>query len=35
MLIVSGNLGMDDTILIDVNDGKLTAEVKGQVIAAG
>ena len=34
-LILTGNVGREDTILIDVKDGKLTAEVKGQVIAAG
>ena len=32
-LILAGNVGREDTILIDAKDGKLTAEVKGQVVA--
>ena len=33
-LILAGNVGREDTILIDAKDGKLTAEVKGQIVAA-
>ena len=33
-LILAGNVGRQDTILIDAQDGKLTAEVKGQIVAA-
>ena len=33
-LILGGNVGREDTILIDVADGKLTASVKGQIRAA-
>ena len=33
-LILAGNVGREDTILIDVKDGRLTAEVKGQIMAA-
>ena len=32
-LILAGNVGREDTILIDAKDGKLTAEVKGQIVA--
>ena len=33
-LILAGNVGREDTILIDAKDGKLTAEVKGQIVTA-
>ena len=32
-LILAGNVGREDTIIIDASDGKLEARVKGQVIA--
>ena len=32
-LILAGNVGRGDTILIDVTDGKLQATVKGQITA--
>ena len=31
-LILAGNVGREDTILIDVKDGKLTADVKGRIV---
>ena len=33
-LILAGNVGREDTILIDVKDGKLTADVKGRIVSA-
>ena len=31
-LILAGNVGRGSTILIDVKDGKLTADTKGQIV---
>ena len=33
-LILAGNVGREDTILIDVKGGKLAADVKGQIVSA-
>ena len=33
-LILTGNVSRGDTILIDVKDGKLTADAKGQIAVA-
>ncbi len=33
-LILAGNVGREDTILNDVKDGKLTADVKGRIVSA-
>ena len=32
-MILAGNVGREDTIVIDVADGKLAASVKGQVVS--